>query len=779
MEQRKTKHPFLLLLLFSLLSSFPSLSAPNHPLFPITSSSSSSSSSRSDQIQTFIVHVQRLKGVEFAKVDDRESWHRSFLPNTTLSSGEPRLIHSYREVISGFAARLSADEVQAMQSLDGFLHAHPSRRLAPLTTYTPDFLGLSGRNGAWYDDRLGKGVVVGVVDTGVSVEHLSFADDGGMPPPPQDWRGSCELSGGRSCSNKLIGAAAFKGHQPVPVDGDKNGHGTHVASVAAGSFVDGATVLGNANGTAAGMAPKAHVAVYQVCFDGGCDESDVLAGIDKAIHDGVDVLVVAIGPRQLGLSESRPRPLYEDSVAIGSFAAVRNEILTVVAAGNDGPDEGTVANDAPWALTVGAGSTDRRITATVRLGDGTELDGESAYQPSSFNATMLQLVLPGFEPDFGGSRGCRNESFDGIDIKGKIVVCETGFNVSNVQKGQNAKNAGAAAMILLNHQKEGFTTFAEAHALPAAHLSYSDALTILSYLNSSTNSTPTATVIFKGTKFGARPSPAVASFSSRGPSRFNGGIIKPDVIAPGVNILAAWPDGIETDRFGSPAPTFHFLSGTSTAAAHVAGIVALLRNSHPQWSPDMLKSAVMTSADGLNRDGSPITDESDGAAASLFAVGAGHVNASLANNPGLVYELHSHRYVRYLCGLGYTDQQVQVITQHQVKCSKTHETEPEDLNYPSISVTLRSPSRKTIKRKVKHVGDPNTVYFAQIEQPKGANIELSQDKLEFKRTDERRHFHIILTTNETMRTGGRTSVGQLTWVSKRHVVRSPIFVTFF
>lgn len=731
-----------------------------------------------DQVRTYIVHVRRPNITGFLHETARVNYHRSFLPNITLDSGEPRLVYSYREAISGFAAQLTAGEVMEMASMDDFLHAHPDRRHPLLTTYTPDFLGLSGRESIWHDTGYGEGIIIAVIDTGVDPSHPSFNDEG-IKPPPSRWRGGCEYG---SCNNKIIGARAFQGGVPTTVDKDSVGHGTHVASIAAGNFVDGANFLGNANGTASGMAPKAHLAIYKVCSKDGCDDSDILAGIDQAIQDNVDVLSISIGSpsrpyqgeKEMGVG---PRPFYEDSIAIGSFSAVRQEILTVVAAGNDGPEGRKVVNDAPWILTVGASSTDRRIRATVRLGDGTELDGESAYQPETFNSsTFLSLVFPGFEGQ-GGERGCRNDSFTNITIEGKIVVCETGYDVTNVEKGRFVKMAGGAAMVILNQKEEGNTTLAEAHVLPAAHVSYSDALKIVTFVNSSTNSTPNATIVFKGTQFGASPSPAVASFSSRGPSRMNGGILKPDIVGPGLNVLAAWPTEVTPNLMTSSGSTFNILSGTSMAAAHLAGVAALLKSSHPSWLPAAIKSAIMTTADKLDRGGNPLADQYNGNA-SLFAMGAGHVNPSRANEPGLVYNQHSRSYIQYLCGLGYTERQIVTITQHQVECSRSREKSAEELNYPTISLSLGSPSRKTIRRRVKNVGEAKSVYVAKVEEPEGVRVEVDPYRLKFHNRYERRHFYVTFTVKGTAQSIGKVSGGQLSWVSDKHVVKSPISVTF-
>ncbi|KAI0528802.1 hypothetical protein KFK09_001345 [Dendrobium nobile] len=727
------------------------------------------------QVITYIVHVERPENTSLLFHDEwLTSYHLSFLPNATLDSGEPRLIYSYREAISGFAARLTEAEAREMRSNSGFLHAYVDRRRGLLTTHTPEFLGLSKSGGFWTSADYGRGTIIGILDTAVDISHPSF-NDNGMPQPPPYWRGGCDTF---PCNNKIIGVKSFSSSRRIlsPADNNHTEHGTHVAGIAAGVFVDGAEVLGNGKGVSAGMAPKAHLAVYQVCSEGDCADSDVLAGIDQAIYDRVDLISISFG-------SDDSRPFYEDSVAIGSYSALRYRILTVAAAGNGGPVEGKVANDAPWILTVGASTTDRRITVTVKLGDGTELVGESAYQPSYFNSTeALPLTFPGFEIQGGGSKGCRNDSFDGVDISGKIVLCETGFGVENIEKGKNVRNAGGAAMIVLNQAEEGETTLSEAHVLPAAHLSYSARCSILSYYNSSANSNPTAAFVFGGTSFGALSSPAVASFSSRGPSLHNGGILKPDIIGPGVNILAAWPSKVGPDNHITTSSTeqnFNFQSGTSTATPHLSGIAALLRSVHPHWSASAIKSAIMTTADTEDAEGNTITDQLNNAtAASRFAMGAGQVNPSKANNPGLVYNLHSHRYKRYLCGLGYTDRQVTTITQHHARCWRyRRELGPEQLNYPSISVALGSPSTKTVSRWVKNVGEDNATYYAKIERPEGVKVEVFPPRLYFPRRYDARRFQVVLTADRGKLAGGGAAVGQLSWVSDDHVVKSPISVT--
>ncbi|XP_073111154.1 subtilisin-like protease 4 [Elaeis guineensis] len=719
------------------------------------------------QIQTYIVHLQRPPGIRFFHNSDWENWHKSFLPNITLDSGKPRLVYSYRDAIDGFAAKLTADEVLAMESIDGFLHAQLDEKLPLATTYTPSFLGLSQWDGLWFESIYGNGVIVGVIDNGIAPNHPSFSD-GSMLPPPAKWNGTCDFLGKSFCSNKIIGAMAFHGgHKPLLIDDSDNGHGTHVAAIAAGSFVGDAKVLGSAYGRATGIAPRAHLAIYKVCWGDGCHASDVLAGIDQAIKDGVDVLSISI-------ARDHAAPLMNDTIAIGSLAAIRKGILTCLPAGNFGPYKSLIFNDAPWSLTVGASSIDRKIRATVKLGNGVELNGESGYQPSATNSTILSIIFPGYK-SHGGRYGCKSGSFDGIDVRGKIVLC-VGGDIENVYKGRLVKKAGGAAMIVLNPFELGSTTFAEVHVLPVAHVSYSNALKIISYLEST--STPTAKITYNGMQFGARPSPAVASFSSRGPSLMNGGILKPDIIAPGVNILSAWPTDVGSDPNGSSTLDFNFLSGTSVATAHLSGVAALLKSTHPHWSPAAIKSAIMTTADKLDRSGGPIADEYDGSVASLFAMGAGLVNPPLANNPGLIYDLRPGDYTPYLCGMGYTDKQVTAITRRRVQCSKIANIDAEQLNYPSISATIGPNIRKNITRQLTNVGEAKSVYTLRIEEPKGAWMDVHPYELHFSKRHQKKRYYVELRTKGVPLGKGEVSEGQLIWISNNHVVRSPVSVTF-
>ncbi|XVE57794.1 hypothetical protein DITRI_Ditri04bG0118400 [Diplodiscus trichospermus] len=216
----------------------------------------------------------------------------------------------------------------------------------------------------------------------------------------------------------------------------------------------------------------------------------------------------------------------------------------------------------------------------------------------------------------------------------KNLVENPGGGIARIAKGKEVKNAGAAAMILMNEEADGFSVLADAHVRPATEVSYVAGLKIKAYINSTV--APTAKILFRGTIIGDASSPFVASFSSRGPSLASPGILKPDIIGPGVSILAAWLFRLNNNT--NSKSTFNIISGTSMSCPHLSGIAALLKSSNPIWSSAAIKSAMMTSADLFNIGGKPIVDETL-QPVNLFATGAGHVNPSRADNPGLVYDI--------------------------------------------------------------------------------------------------------------------------------------------
>ncbi|KAE8805286.1 Subtilisin-like protease [Hordeum vulgare] len=719
-----------------------------------------------DELGTYVIHVQPQENrVSGTTDDDRKAWHQSFLPE------HGRLLHSYHHVASGFAARLTRRELEAVSAMPGFVAAVPDVIYHVQTTHTPQFLGLDTAMGARnLSVGSGEGVIIGVLDTGVFPDHPSFSGFGMMPPPAK-WKGRCDFNGS-ACNNKLIGARTFissgngsaPGTAPVPpVDG--HGHGTHTSSTAAGSVVPGAQVLGQGNGTASGMAPRAHLAMYQVCDENGsCAGVDVLAGIDAAVSDGCDVISMSLGFPQ--------RPFYNDSVAIGTFAAAEKGIFVSMSAGNVGPRNSTILNEAPWMLTVAASTMDRLISAKVILGDNVSFDGESLYQPD--NSVAAPLVYAGTNST-PSAQFCSNGSLDGFDVKNKIVLCDIG-NVLPVDKGAVVLRAGGAGMIVANQLLQGYITSPVAHVLPASRVSYAAGVEIKNYIKTTPN--PTANIFFRGTILGTSPAPVITYFSSRGPSVQSPGILKPDITGPGVNVIAAWPFQI-----GPPSidlrPTFNVLSGTSMSTPHLAGIAALIKSKHPDWSPAAIKSAIMTTADVNDRSGTPILDEQH-KAADLFAVGAGHVNPEKAVDPGLIFDITSDDYIGYLCGM-YKSEEVSVIARRAVNCSADMAIEDYQLNYPSVSVpfppTWRSSPPISVGRTVTNVGEVSAMYYAKVDMPASSpvNLTVSPDKLLFTEANQVQKFDIYVEAKNSSATAVQ---GAIWWVSLKHTVRIPISVTF-
>ncbi|RLN00320.1 putative subtilase family protein precursor [Panicum miliaceum] len=467
--------------------------------------------------RTYIVRVRappaRISG-ETTHLD-LESWYRTFLPTASseeaAGGGPSALVHAYRAAMTGFAATLTEAEAAGVAARDDVLGVHPDRA----ATHTPDFLGLRAArcpgghdHGAWDGPgRMGEGTVIGVIDSKVDLKHVSFRDDG-MPATPPRWRGKCEEpagDGGGVCNRKVVRVGYYTEPPPRPDEIRGVGHGTHVASTAAGNFVRGASVCGRR----------------------GCWNSDILAGMDAAIADGVDVISVSL--------HSGKERFHDDPVAVAAFSAMRKGIFVSCAGGNAGPQPSTLVNEAPWILTVGAGTIDRQMQAVVELGDGRTFVGESAYQPHSLPTTTA-LVYP---PDNDNllQANCWSD-LNGTLVAGKIVACENFFS-DGYGASYSVKEAGGVGVILLGPETRGRTTLAAAHLIASSYVAHPDSASIKKYINSTAK--PIASIRFNGTALGTSPAPIVVHFSSRGPSKQSPGIVKPDIIGPGVNVIAAWP----------------------------------------------------------------------------------------------------------------------------------------------------------------------------------------------------------------------------------------------
>uniref|UniRef100_A0A8I6YQQ1 Subtilisin-like protease n=1 Tax=Hordeum vulgare subsp. vulgare TaxID=112509 RepID=A0A8I6YQQ1_HORVV len=558
---------------------------------------------------TYIVQANHLaKPPQF---DTLDRWYASMVmthsPRAATNSSS-RIMYTYDTVMHGFAVGLTRDEARALTRIHGVLAVHQERVSLTQTTWSPTFLGLGPASGAWPQSGFGDGVIIGFVDSGISPAHPSF-NDAGLGPVRPSWRRKCATDGTISCNRKVVGAASFvygaDGRLLSPVDTD--GHGTHVASTAAGSDVPGASFEGFAKGMTTGVAPKARVAVNRAC-DVGCPDSALVAAIDAATRDAVDVLCVALG------KEGTARPLHDDVVAIALFRAELRGIVVVVPGGNSGPRPSTVSNVAPWVTTVGAATVDRVFPAKLNLGNGLVLIGQSLYSVRADGRRSVALVK---------SNCSEPEDLTPDKVMGGIVVCRE--LSGELVAAARASRAGAAGLVAV----DGLERFASAvpslpFSLPGVVLAYTEAKMLEAYMASTAY--PTASLTFAcDTATGDSRAPIVAGFSSRGPAQEVEGIVKPDLVAPAVNILAAWPalpDGKD----------FKTMSGTSVASAHVAGVAALIKHQHADWTPAMVRSAMMTSTRTTDNDSNDILDsgvdvsQGNGTAATPLVAGAGLVN---------------------------------------------------------------------------------------------------------------------------------------------------------
>ncbi|XP_057452948.1 subtilisin-like protease SBT3 [Lotus japonicus] len=686
------------------------------------------------------------------------------LDTNNLNSASSRLIYTYTNVMNGFSASLSLAELEALKSSAGYISSMPDLPIKLDTTHSPQFLGLNHRTGAWPAAKFGQDVIIGVVDTGLWPESKSFKDDG-MTEIPSRWKGQCVNSIGFNsslCNKKLIGARFFnKGYRAENPNitivnsarDDTDGHGTHTSSTAAGSRVDGVSFFGYAPGSATGVAPRARVAMYKAVWYDHAVASDVIAAIDSAISDGVDVLSLSLGYDNV--------PLYEDPVALATFAAMEKGIFVSTSAGNDGPDK-PLHNGTPWVTTVAAGTLDRELRGTLKLGNGVSITGLSVYL-GNFSSSHFPITFMGL---------CNNDTELTTKAKGKIVVCEN-FIYSSILI-QEAEAVGA--VFISNDSDSSF-----GHMFPSIIIDSMNGDIVKAYIKK--NSDSTASMSFKTTALGTKPAPSVDSYSSRGPSKTCPFVLKPDITAPGTLILAAWPEKlqVDVDNYGNVTlfNSFNIVSGTSMACPHIAGVGALLKGARPDWSPAAIRSAIMTTSDIFDNTGRFIKDVGEGyKRATPLALGAGHVNPNRALFPGLVYDAGVQDYVNLLCALNFTQKNITAITRFSsFNCSSPSL----DLNYPSFIAYFHandSSSRRVqeFQRTVTNVGVGQTTYVARVTPIKGFRVSVIPNKLVFKEKNEKLSYKLRI-EDARMTRENEVAFGYLTWRDMKHVVRSPIVAT--
>jgi subtilisin family serine protease len=528
---------------------------------------------------------------------------------------------------------------------------------------------------------MGEGIIVGVIDTGINSGHPSFADIGDdgydhtNPFGSGNYVGYC-VANPSFCNDKLIGAWALHPSSTNPED--TNGHGSHTASTAAGNYLEDPILYAPTTdytfASVSGVAPHANIIAYQVCVP-SCPTSSTTAAVNQAVIDGVDVTNYSIS------GGTNP---YVETTAVAFRNAAVAGVFPANSAGNSGPGAATVSHQGPWIMTVAASTHDRAIlNSAVDLINSTGPLPDILGQSPTVGYGPAPLVYAG---DLGNPL-CN--PFTPGTFSGEIVVCDRGV-IGRVQKGANVLAAGGGGMILANDAPSAASLNDDPHVLPATHISYADGVTLKAWMAAGTNNMGRITggVVDYDAMYGDN----MASFSSRGPAGSVvpelANLVKPDVSAPGLNILAAYSAGSSTP------PEFNIISGTSMSSPHAAGAAALIRALHPSWTPAEVKSALMMT-------GLTAMDKEDGVTpGDPFDFGAGRVNLMSAGNVGFVLDITEAEYLAANPAIG---------------------GDPRLLNLPSMADT-ECAGTCSWTRTLRSVLDVPATYNAIVDAPAGMTV---------------------------------------------------------
>jgi hypothetical protein len=669
-------------------------------------------------------------------------------------------VYDYSITFNGFAADLTAGQAEALKKLEGVVAVTEDELRHPDTSTTPTFLGINKPGGLWEQlggvGTAGEDIIIGVVDTGIWPEHLSFSDrhgidrtgkpDGDMkyPHKVKGYSGSCdagEAFTAANCNRKLVGAQFF--YEGFGLDQiaerdflsprDYNGHGSHTSSTAGGN--SGIQATGDAAGLGKinGMAPRARIAMYKVCWedagDGGCANSDSMAAIDKAVADGVDVINFSI---------SGTRTNFLDPVEVAFLFAADAGVFVAASAGNTNGST-QVAHPSPWITTVAASTHDRGGVGTVSFGNGVTLSGASAAANS--------VSGPFIDSETAGKAGataedvrlCAPGSLDASKVTGKIVQCDRGV-VARIDKSFAVKEAGGIGMVMTNvPPPDNQGVGADLHYVPSIHLETQHHAAVEAYA-----ATAGATATISKGQITTVPAPFMAGFSSDGPLLAGGGdLLKPDVTAPGVDVLAAVAPP------GNRGREFDLLSGTSMSSPHVAGLGAALKQLHPDWSPMMIKSALMTT-------GYDVPNTSFG----IFEYGGGHVTPNKAADPGLVFDSGFNDWLSFLKGQKLIGNNVPAI-------------DASDLNLASIAIGDLAGSQ-TVTRTAKSVGSQSETYVFSVSGLTGIAVTPSVPSFTAAPGSATPFSVTFLRTTAAL---NAYQQGFITWTGSRgHVVRMPVVI---
>ncbi len=550
-------------------------------------------------------------------------------------------------VLGGMSMLVPADQVSVLAKLPGVQAVYPDELLQLDTDSSPQFIGApSTWNQMGGQESAGEGVVVGVLDTGIWPEHPSFSDPdpSGKPYAPlASWLGTrCEFGSAVpgdapfTCNNKLVGAARFMATYSAVIGllpdeylsaRDDDGHGTHTSSTSAGNAKVAASIFGVSRGNISGIAPRARVAMYKVCGAEGCFGSDSAAAVQQAIRDGVNVINFSIS------GGSNP---YADVVSLAFLDAFNAGVFVAASAGNSGPTPETTAHREPWVTTVAASTQVRAFENTAMV----TADGGASLTLTGASITAGVGPAPVFVPTGTTAAVQCDAPLAPGSVAGMIVVCRRG-NTGRAEKGYNVLQGGAVGMILYNQSTAVTDVETDNHWLPATHIQFVDGQALLSFIAANTNVRATLT---PGVKVSAQGD-VMASFSSRGGPGQNLGISKPDVTAPGVQILAgASPQHLDPPAgvaLGPDGELFQAIAGTSMSSPHVAGAGALLKSLYPNWTPAQIKSSLMLTAR------TKVVKEDGVTPANAFDDGSGRIDLSKAWAAGLTMKATGADYLAH------------------------------------------------------------------------------------------------------------------------------------
>ncbi|KAF7013132.1 unnamed protein product [Triticum aestivum] len=743
-------------------------------------------------------HELELRAQEKKKMRrQRARLHDGILRRAMAGAGgsKYRKLYSFHHAVNGFAVHVAEGSraAERLRAAPEVAAVEEDKGTRLMTTYTPRLLGLPGRVWRHKHDGggSGEGVLVGVVDTGVDPAHPSFAYVPSWQPPRT---GVCS-AGPRfprsSCNGKIVTARYFADGAAavLPLDTsrdlspfDADGHGSHVASIAVGNRGAPVVAGGAMYGFASGMAPHARLAVYKAMYPAGGTTADLISAIDQAVQDEVDVLVLSIGP------DARPptKVTFLGMLDVALLFARRAGVFVAQAAGNGGPAQSSVTSYSPWVTAVAAGTTGRTYTPWLVLGNNRRVPGLGLSAPTPGGGLLQhRLVAAGEDEECQDAEALRRRV--GGVVHGNVVLCSfsRGFyeGRSTVAAVITVAEAlGLAGFVLLADARYGdFVAQPIPFPIPGVMVPrVADAHLVWSYYAECTMFGGLATAAITEGRAAAftDAAPVVARYSSRGPDLADAestpaDVLKPDVLAPGDQIWAAWST-LSANEPILAGNHFAMISGTSMAAPHVGGVAALIKQRHPSWGPSAIASALSTTALRHDNRGRPIMAEGFelgmSQPATPFDCGAGFINPAGAMDPGLVLESGFDDYISFLCSLPQlSPDDVRGATGETCQAALDS---PADLNLPSITVSALQGSL-TLRRRVTNVASNAERYLCSALPPDGVVVGVRPGWFDIAPGETQ---EVVIEMNVS-RASGAFSFGEIVLTgSLDHLVRLPLAV---